>query len=325
MELELKIFRMNRLGIPQDQIAVRLGQTRDIIRYHLGEMPSLAFPPNTDLSRGFTVSQVAQKHGWTEPMVWSLALEDKDDLQRFEALNWGLRTWDLWNWNDCDRRFGDEWPGRIPSQMIAHILYYFSQQNDLVFDPMGGGGVSPDVSLAFNRRCWTMDMIDRPATRPEIEPYLWDIQGDFKDNSETQGFFNAKQKPDLIIFDPPYFDKKRDDYSPKSISTLPRQEYLAFLESLFAFMKGQSKKTTRLAFINADWRDFQNTPAAEESHEGSILIDDYLSILNKTGWQRTHIIQAPLSTQRFSAGIVSAMQKKRILGVTSRYVIVLRQ
>jgi hypothetical protein len=25
-------------------------------------------------------------------------------------------------------------PGRIPAQMIAHILYYFSDQNDLVFD-----------------------------------------------------------------------------------------------------------------------------------------------------------------------------------------------
>jgi len=70
------------------------------------------------------------------------------------------------------------------------------------------------------------------------------------------------------FFDPHYFDKKRDDYSQKSISTLPRQEYLAFLENLFAFMKGQGKKTTRLAFINVDWRDFQNTPAAEETHDG---------------------------------------------------------
>ena len=55
------------------------------------------------------------------------------------------------------------------------------------------------------------------------------------------------------------------------------------------------------------------------------LIDDYLSILNKTGWQRTHIIQAPMSAQRFSAVVVSAMQKKRILGVTSRYVIILKE
>ena len=106
---------------------------------------------------------------------------------------------------------------------------------------------------------------------------------------------------------------------------LPRQEYLEFFEGLFALMKQHTRKTTRLAFINADWRDFQNTPAAEEDRKTAILIDDYLRILNKTGWQHTHIIQAPMSAERFSAGVVSAMQKKRILGVTSRYVIVLKQ
>ena len=102
-------------------------------------------------------------------------------------------------------------------------------------------------------------------------------------------------------------------------------EYLEFLEAFFALLKQNAKKTTRLAFINADWRDFQNKPAAEESGKGAILIDDYLRILNKTGWQHTHIIQAPMSAQRFSAVVVSAMQKKRILGVTSRYVIILKQ
>ena len=29
-------------------------------------MPELAKLVNTDLSKGFTVSQVAEKHGWTE-------------------------------------------------------------------------------------------------------------------------------------------------------------------------------------------------------------------------------------------------------------------
>jgi len=33
-------------------------------------------------------------------------------------------------------------------------------------------------------------------------------------------------------------------------------------------------------------------------------------------------MQAPLSSERFNAGIVSAMQKKKILGVTSRYIII---
>jgi len=112
---------------------------------------------------------VAEKHGWTEPLVWSIALEGKDDLDRFKALNWGLRTWDLWTWNDCDKRFGDDWPGRIPAQMIAHILYYFSDQNDLVFDPRRWSGeLTPVSRLTGNAGAltWTIGRIhDRKGGR----------------------------------------------------------------------------------------------------------------------------------------------------------------
>ncbi len=104
-----------------------------------------------------------------------LRILDGSDQERFKLLGWGLRTWDHWYFNDIDQRFGDDWPGRIPAQLIAHILYYFSDQNDLVFDPMAGGGVVADTCLAFNRKCWSFDMDDRPDTRPEIEPYFWDI------------------------------------------------------------------------------------------------------------------------------------------------------
>jgi len=133
MELDLKTFRMNRLEIPQERIARRLGQARETIRNHLAKMPALANQPKTNLSRGFTVAQVAEKHGW---------------------------------------------------------------------------------------------------------------------------------------------------------------------------------------------RDFQNTPAKNETRVNSILINDYLWILNQSGWQETHIFQAPLSSERFKANVVSAMQKRKIIGVTSRYVII---
>ena len=173
MGMDIKIFRMNRLGISQDRIAKRLGVNQASIHNHLLKMATLPNLINADLERGFTVAQVAEKHGWTEQMVWSLALEDKEDLERFKELGWGLRTWDLWEWNDCDKRFGDDWPGRIPAQLIAHILYYFSRQNDLILDPMAGGGVTPDTCLALSRRCWAFDMTDRSETRPEIEPHIW--------------------------------------------------------------------------------------------------------------------------------------------------------
>ena len=72
LDLDLKISRMNGIGIPQERIAKRLGVIQRTVSKHLEH---LAEPPNvlnTDLSKGFTVPQVAQKYGWSEPLVWSV-------------------------------------------------------------------------------------------------------------------------------------------------------------------------------------------------------------------------------------------------------------
>ena len=69
MEIDIKIFRMHRLGFPQDRIAKRMGVDQKTIHNHLGEMPELAFLLNTDLSKEFTVPQVAEKHGWPLPEI----------------------------------------------------------------------------------------------------------------------------------------------------------------------------------------------------------------------------------------------------------------
>jgi hypothetical protein len=63
----------------------------------------------------------------------------------------------------------------------------------------------------------------------------------------------------------------------------------------------------------------------DEIRKNSIMIDDYLNALKKGGWEMTHFIQAPMSSERFQANVVAAMQKKRILGVTNRYVIVAKK
>jgi len=94
---------------------------------------------------------------------------------------------------------------------------------------------------------------------------------------------------------------------------------------LFYFLKQTTKKTTRLALINSDWRDFQSCPALKEDASNAILLTDYNKVLEQAGWELTHIIQAPLSSERFNAVAVSAMEKKKILGVTSRYILLLKQ
>jgi len=87
LDIDLKIFRMNCLGIPQDRIAKRLGVNQASIHNHLLKMATSPNLINTDLSRGFTVSQVAEKHNWTEPMACPPSLSSKGGSQHPSRLS----------------------------------------------------------------------------------------------------------------------------------------------------------------------------------------------------------------------------------------------
>jgi len=74
-----------------------------------------------------------------------------------------------------------------------YVLKEKATEGELIFDPMAGGGVVPDTCLAFNRRCWSFDLADRPETRPEIEPHQW--------NPERLVWpVKGKERADLIFF-----------------------------------------------------------------------------------------------------------------------------
>ncbi|EMS78662.1 helix-turn-helix domain-containing protein [Desulfotignum phosphitoxidans] len=70
MGRDIKLLRMHGLGMSQDRMAKRLGLDQKTILQHLGKMPILANSLNTDLSRGFTVAQVAEKQGWQVLSPW---------------------------------------------------------------------------------------------------------------------------------------------------------------------------------------------------------------------------------------------------------------
>jgi hypothetical protein len=90
---------MGRLGIPFERIAARLNMDRKSAKKY-SEYKSLVQSINESLKKGLACHKVAQKLDCPESLVWSIALEGKTDQERFKALNWGLRTWDHWYFND---------------------------------------------------------------------------------------------------------------------------------------------------------------------------------------------------------------------------------
>lgn len=326
-----KIVRLDRLGWIQQEIAdsISLSQNRvsEIIgNTEFGKIDIL-------LSEGRTMDYIADHFSMDLALAWALRLEGMTDLERFGGaikpvggkpnnLGWGLRSYDDWRFLKCDERFGDDWPGRIPAQLVAHALRFFTREDDLVMDPMAGGAVVPDVCLVFGRRCRAFDMITRDE-RLEIQHHYWELG-----SMEWPGAM--RKKPDLIFFDPPYFTKKVEEYENAkggevALSSLPRDEYLAFFAEFFALAYRNSKPTTRLAFLIAPWRDYQSTPALEEDPDRAILMHHYTDLLRDAGWQITHEIQCPLSNARFNGAVHEQMQNARILCVVFRTLLIARR
>jgi hypothetical protein len=137
--------------------------------------------------------------------------------------------------------------------------------------------------------------------------------------------------PDLIFFDPPYFSKKAKEYEEKvddmnvPISSLLKEDYKNFFKNFFILAHENTKETTRMAFLNADWRDFESTPALKENNCNSISIFDYHRLLSEMGWEITHRIECPLSTERLSGNTVLKMQEKRILGTVGRTLLIAKK
>ncbi|PXF54876.1 MAG: hypothetical protein C4B58_15540 [Deltaproteobacteria bacterium] len=121
---------------------------------------------------------------------------------------------------------------------------------------MAGGGVVSDVCLLIERKCQAFDIATRD-NRPEIQYHHRDSQ----DNN-----WPITGKADLIFFDPPYYIKKEKAYGEKatgeapSISSYSKEIYQKFIESFFILAHKNTGETTRIAFLNADWRDFESTP-----------------------------------------------------------------
>ena len=69
-----------------------------------------------------------------------------------------LRYYDVWNFAEKLKGFGEERPAQCPPQVILNFIYYFTKKNDLIVDPMAGGGATTDCAKYLNRRSLCYDI-----------------------------------------------------------------------------------------------------------------------------------------------------------------------
>jgi len=314
-------YRLHRLGWTQEETANTVGCSQRYVSEIVEEFPELEKVLKNLLDDGIPHLDVAERFNMPLILVWAIDLHGRTDAQRMERLGIKTQPYDVWHFSKCHDLFGTSWPGRIPGEIVTHILYFFTEPGAMIVDPMAGSGTTLDVCLAMGRKCYAYDFDNRNKRDDIITHDMTQKKEPEAAPEETQGWPDRVKKADLIFWDPPYFEKMdkktigKEGYKEGSISSLSREEYLAFLKNRLQEAKDLVKPGTKIAFLMSDWDD-------DTGKRKGIFIWDYADILRQTGWTMIRQIQVPLSTQQVHPDIVNKFRKSRRLARLERYLLI---
>lgn len=234
-------------------------------------------------------------------------LKEKEELTDEEILminDISIQPYNVWHFNKCDERFGFNYPGRIPGQIVIHVLYFFTNQGDLVVDPMAGSGTTVDACNLMKRRVLAYDI---NPVRPDI----------IKRDLLSELFPEEVSEAELVFWDPPYYKKMDKFYSNLSISKLDKNDYLSFFDKAANDLIKKEFKG-KLAFLCSDY----DNNADDDSD--SIFIWDYVNVFSKNGLVPIKHIHIPLSTQSVHPDIVLKFRKSKKLARLSRSLVIFK-
>ena len=221
--------------------------------------------------------------GWDSEIKLEITKQvPKTDLELMEEFDKKPRPYDVWNFPRLDTRFGKPYPGQIPADIVFQTLYFYTEQGQLVVDPMAGGGITGDVCKVMNRKYL---MYDINPTSDEVTKH-----------NITKGLPEQAHNADLVFWDPPYYKKLEKDYDhPGSISSMNRTQYLQSFSNAAIDFHDKGVKT--IALLISNYRIIQDVDKMNE--KDSIWYSDYVNLFHDTGkWQLINEIHCPLSTEQ---------------------------
>ena len=218
-------------------------------------------------------------------------LSKMSNFRDFEQDNSHLKTDNFWDFEV--RQFG-----YTPPELIDNLLYYFTEPNDVFFDPFGGTGTTIDMCIKRQRRYFVSDLSPIPA------------RNDIRTHDITNGLPEALPVPKLVFLDPPYWKQAEGKYS-NDATDLSNIDLKMFLSTIGDIARDIKRKwgdnTGYLALITRPLKE--NGEMIDLSQLCYERISKYLKPKRR--------IIVPYSTQvYYSADVEKAKQDKEILILT---------
>ena len=209
-----------------------------------------------------------------------------------------LQYTDTWNIPYCDERFGDDYPGRIPGQVVQNLLYYYTNRGGMVVDPMAGGGVTEDVCASLDRGCISFDVA---PSRETIDEH---------DATKTWSVSNA----DLVFIDPPYWSQMEDDYA--GMAAIPLDEFMKQMTDVFRNAYQALKDGGILAVLIAPMAikvDYADLPF------------EFARICLDSGFSLERRISVPVSSQQVGPRVMATCKKNKIMVALIRDLLIFKK
>lgn len=157
--------------------------------------------------------KMAIANKWTISDLQKKIREDELSRREDEKTKFGFdrKERNIWSFDTPDPRFGQPGAkGRLPGQVLANALFYYTEPGWTVVDPMAGSGTTGDV--IENLPCFA----DRKVRMYDIEPGRDRIK---RANILQTGIPEESGSVDYVFLDPPheFFPRGGDpDFSPAS-------------------------------------------------------------------------------------------------------------
>ena len=205
---------------------------------------------------------------------------------------------DIWQFQKADDSEGQaSYFGRIPSQVVENLLWFFTDVGDIVVDPFAGGATTIDVCKSMGRRVWSSDIKPSTPTRPIHQHDI--LSGWPKD---------APAKAKLIVLDPPYWQQAKGRYSdsPFDLGNMSLDDFNQAWESVV--------KTCAEHLTNDGFLAYIISPTQME--DGSVV--DHVTDMLPPCWDAGLVVHrriiVPYQTQQATGQQVEwARDKKRML------------
>lgn len=212
--------------------------------------------------------------------------------------------YNVWIINKPSPVFGNpDYEGKCAGEIVQHFLHYWTEEGDLVVDPMAGGGTTIDVCRLMKRRCLAYDL---NQIREDIA----------KRDVIEEGYHPDTKDCDAIFLDPPYFRMLEGKYSPNDLASLSRKEFIKKMGMIAKASFKQVKQGGVVGLLFSDYVDDPVMMGRRDDKLGNVLCADLRTIFNDAGFEDVVRIQTPLpagASKAMTDKVEEAKQTKRMV------------